>query len=77
MGTDAQAPQAGSAMSREPQLIGKPMSSAANLAVLLRQAQWDLDQMAFRLPMGEVSTDERDKLADMLTRLAALLRQRE
>lgn len=59
---------------QESRLIGKPQSPSAQLATVLRQAQWDLDHVAFNLPNGTVSQPEREKLADALTRLAELLR---
>ncbi|GAA2340663.1 hypothetical protein GCM10009854_16380 [Saccharopolyspora halophila] len=46
----------------------------ARLAVALRQAQWDMDDVAFNLPEGRVTPVEREKLADALVRLAEQLR---
>ncbi|MBB5159274.1 hypothetical protein [Saccharopolyspora phatthalungensis] len=57
-----------------PQFIGKPMSPPANLAVALRQAQWDLERVAFAMPRGEISKEEILKLADSITELADRLR---
>lgn len=57
--------------------VGRPMCSAANLAVVLREAQWELDRVAYRLPRGEVSSVERHQLAGMLTELADQLRDDE
>lgn len=53
------------------------MSPTANLAVVLRQAVWDLDHVAFLLPEGKISRDELDKLADNLVRLVEELRKTE
>ncbi|GAA2332172.1 hypothetical protein GCM10009854_04220 [Saccharopolyspora halophila] len=53
------------------------MRSAANFAVVLREAQWELDRVAYRLPRGEVSSVERHRLAGMLTELADQLRDDE
>lgn len=53
------------------------MCRPANFAVVLRETQWELDQVAFRLPRGEVSRTERRRLADVLTELAEQLRDYE
>ncbi len=50
------------------------MSPPANLAVALRQAQWDLERVAFAMPRGEISKEEILKLADSITELADRLR---
>lgn len=57
--------------------IGSPMCRSANFAVVLREAQWELDRVAFRLPRGEVSRTERRRLADALIELAEQLRDCE
>lgn len=44
------------------------------LAVLLRQVQWLLDDVAHDLPAGKLSAAKQCELADILERLAALLR---
>lgn len=54
--------------------VGNPASPRAQLATVLRQAQWDIDHVAFNLPHGAVSQAERETLADSLTALAELLR---
>jgi hypothetical protein len=64
-------------MIEENRRIGRPMCRSANFAVVLRVAQWELDQVAFRLPSGEVSRSERHRLADVLTELADHLRDYE
>ena len=61
-------------MIEENRRIGRPMCRSANFAVVLREAQWELDRVAFRLPRGEVSRSERRRLADVLTELADHLR---
>ncbi|MFC7343218.1 hypothetical protein [Saccharopolyspora griseoalba] len=50
---------------------------SASLAVVLREAQWELDRVAFRLPRNEVSRAERHRLAGRLAELAELLRHWE
>ncbi|MDI2032564.1 hypothetical protein QFW96_28350 [Saccharopolyspora sp. TS4A08] len=57
--------------------IGRPMCRSASFAVVLREAQWELDRVAFRLPRGEVSRAERHRLADALIELAEVLRDCE
>ena len=64
-------------MIEENRRIGRPMCRSANFAVVLREAQWELDRVAFRLPRGEVSRSERHKLADALAELAEVLRDYE
>ena len=44
------------------------------LAVLLREAQWEIDAMAFDLPAGRCTPERRERLADALVKLAELLR---
>jgi predicted RNA-binding protein associated with RNAse of E/G family len=44
------------------------------LAVLLRQTQWLLDDLAYALPAGRVSAAKRNEAADILTSIASLLR---
>ncbi|SFS54252.1 hypothetical protein SAMN05660874_01664 [Saccharopolyspora flava] len=53
------------------------MCRSAKFAVVLREAQWELDRVAFRLPRGEVSRAERHRLADALIELADVLRDYE
>lgn len=56
------------------QTIGEPTRPLARFAVVLREAQWELDRIAFLLPRDEVSATEREALADTLVELAELLR---
>ena len=56
------------------QTIGEPMRPPARFAVVLREAQWELDRIAFLLPRDEVSAAEREELAQTLVELAELLR---
>lgn len=49
------------------------MSEDARLAVVLRTAQWELDEVAFALPRGEVTQEQRARLARTLATLAGLL----
>lgn len=56
------------------QTIGERQSPTAQLATALRQAQWDLDHVAFNLPNGTAPRAERETLADALTALAGMLR---
>ena len=56
------------------QPIGEAMRPLARVAVVLREAQWELDRIAFRLPRGEVTAAERAEPADTLVELAGLLR---
>jgi hypothetical protein len=44
------------------------------LAVLLRQTQWLLDDLAHALPAGRVPATKRNEAADILTSVASLLR---
>ena len=46
----------------------------AQLAVLLRELQWEIDAMAFDLPAGRCTPERREQLADMLIMLADALR---
>lgn len=48
--------------------------NAYRLAVLLRQAQWKLDDAAFEVGAGRSTREQRQALADDLTRLAKMLR---
>ncbi|MGP4018275.1 hypothetical protein [Saccharopolyspora sp. 5N708] len=41
---------------------------------MLRQAQWDIDNLAYELPTRDAGAAECRKLADDLTNLATLLR---
>jgi hypothetical protein len=50
---------------------------SVSFAVVLREAQWELDRVAFRLPRNEVSRVERHRLAGRLVELAELLRHHE
>jgi hypothetical protein len=47
----------------------------ARLAVLLREVQWELDEVAFDLPAGRCSPERRAHLADALIELAEVVRQ--
>ncbi|MGW5642198.1 hypothetical protein ACWEV3_10930 [Saccharopolyspora sp. NPDC003752] len=49
------------------------MSENTRLAVVLRTAQWELDEVAFALPRGEVTHEQRAHLAETLAALARLL----
>jgi hypothetical protein len=44
------------------------------LAVVLRETQWLLDELAYKLPAGEVSAEKRNEAADILQGVARLLR---
>lgn len=48
----------------------------ATLAVLIRQTQWLLDDVAHDLPAGRVTPDKGAELAGLLEDLAALIRRR-
>jgi hypothetical protein len=48
----------------------------ATLAVLIRQTQWLLDDVAHDLPAGRVTPAKGEELAGILESLAALIRQR-
>lgn len=45
------------------------------LAVVLRKAQWLLDDAAYYLPQGRCSAEDREMLAKTLDQLAALVRE--
>lgn len=45
----------------------------AQLAVLLRKVQWEIDAMAFDLPAGRCTPERRAHLADALIKLADVL----
>lgn len=45
------------------------------LVVVIRQAQWLLDDVAHDLPAGRVSPEKGDELAVILESLATLVRQ--
>lgn len=47
------------------------------LAVLLRRAQWALDEAAHDLPAGRCTVEDREALAVLLEELAAALRREE
>ncbi|MER7010335.1 hypothetical protein ABT324_02750 [Saccharopolyspora sp. NPDC000359] len=47
----------------------------SKLAVMLRKAQWLLDDAAYYLPQGRCSTEDREMLANTLDQLAALVRE--
>lgn len=51
------------------------MTENARLAVVLRTAQWELDEVAFALPRGEVTDEQRARLAQTMATLADLLRK--
>ncbi|MBQ0926632.1 hypothetical protein [Saccharopolyspora endophytica] len=44
------------------------------LAVLLREVQWEIDAMAFDLPAGRCTPERREQLAEVLVKLAEVLR---
>ncbi|MCX2734459.1 hypothetical protein OOZ19_29795 [Saccharopolyspora sp. NFXS83] len=48
-----------------------------SLAVLLRQAQWALDEAAFDIGAGRATTEQRESLAGALVRLAQALHEHE
>ena len=52
-------------------------SRNAALAVLLRQTQWALDEVAHDLPAGRCSSEDREALAVLLEELTAALRREE
>lgn len=56
-------------MSRD---VLRTMTDNARLAVLLRTVQWELDEVAFALPRGEVTPPQRARLAQNLATLADL-----
>ncbi|GAB2755628.1 hypothetical protein GCM10027174_34230 [Salinifilum aidingensis] len=49
-------------------------SPGARLAIVLRSAQWDIDEAAFRMPRGEVTAEECYRLAHGLEEVARQLR---
>lgn len=49
-------------------------TNAYTLAVLLRQAQWRLDDAAFEVGAGRSTREQRQALADELRHLADVLR---
>lgn len=49
------------------------MTENVRMAVVLRTAQWELDEVAFALPRGEVTDEQRARLAQTLATLANLL----
>lgn len=51
-------------------------AGGAELAVVLRTAQWGLDDVAHDLPMRRVTPERLDELANVLEVLARLLRTR-
>ena len=57
----------------------QPVVSAedSKLAVVLRKAQWLLDDAAYYLPQGRCSAEDRDLLATTLDQLAALVREQD
>ena len=52
---------------------GGVTSDKARLAVLLRRAQWELDDVAHTLPAGRCAPEDRVRLAELLVELAAVL----
>ncbi|PKW14419.1 hypothetical protein A8926_2032 [Saccharopolyspora spinosa] len=54
--------------------FGVAMTPDAQLAVLARETQWELDEAAFELGGGRYTSDQRRKLADRLFGLAEALR---
>lgn len=53
-----------------------PSVDGAGLAVVLRTAQWTLDDLAHDLPAGRATLARLRELAVVLERLSALLRER-
>jgi hypothetical protein len=53
-----------------------PVRDDGSLAMILRKAQWLLDDAAFYLPEGRCSGEDCELLAKTLDQLAALLRER-
>lgn len=49
--------------------------SGASLAVLLRQTQWMLDDVARQVAAGQLTPAKADELAGILESLAAYVRQ--
>lgn len=49
------------------------MTGRVGLAVVLRQTQWELDHVAFGLPRGEITEEERTRLVHSLRELAYVL----
>ncbi|SFT09586.1 hypothetical protein [Saccharopolyspora flava] len=62
-------------ISREPGEPNSPAPEDSKLAVLLRKAQWLLDDAAYYLPQGTYDQRERDALASTLDQLAGLIRE--
>lgn len=65
--------------STDPSLLRRLVSQRghfddAQLAVLLREVQWEIDSMAFDLPAGRGTPERRALLADVLVKLADVLR---
>lgn len=59
----------------EPTARGAEASDDSKLAVVLRKAQWLLDDAAHYLPQGTYDQQERDALAATLDQLAELIRE--
>lgn len=55
---------------------GDNPSDDSKLAVILRKAQWLLDDAAYYLPQGQCTHQEREILAATLDQLATLIRER-
>lgn len=53
--------------------MSQPVTDS-QIAVLCRQLQWELDQLAFDFPAGRVGLEKQAQLADKLERLAVLVR---
>lgn len=51
-------------------------STDAQLAVLLRTAQWALDELAYDLPYGRATPARLEEMADALEKITFILRQR-
>ena len=51
-----------------------PAVTDSQLAVLLRQAQWTLDEAAHHFPAGRGTPQRREELAGTLEALAAIVR---
>lgn len=56
-----------------PPATGQPLTDA-QLAILLRETQWTIGDMAYDLPSGRVTPQARQDLAELLETLAATVR---
>lgn len=55
---------------------GKPMGNDGQLAVLLRTAQWAIDDLAHDLGASRVTPERLVEMADALEKVSVILRQR-